>query len=85
MPRLSVAGAGVPAARIGDAAHRILCKRGGSCTEAQEGDECKDERPFHVELLWLKVTTEDGLGALHDKRPQVRSVVAKPTYDQQAE
>src|SRR5690348_6009563 len=51
----------VPATRVGDAAHRILCEGGGDCTEAEEGSERKCERAFHDPTpLVQKITMGNG-------------------------
>jgi hypothetical protein len=89
---ISVAGAGVATTRIGDAAHGVLSERCGDRAEAEEGSECKCEREFHdpaplvedrKEKLACKKT--NGLAGKRKQACAVRSVVAKPMYDDNKE
>jgi hypothetical protein len=63
-----IAGAAVPAVRVGDAAHGVLRKRRGNCAEAKEGRERKCEREFHdPSPLVQGIATGDGHAALRNK------------------
>jgi hypothetical protein len=65
---LVAAAVGVPAVRVGDAAHGILRERGGDCAEAEEGSERKCEREFHdPSPLVQGIAGENGFAALRDK------------------
>src|SRR5437588_5674079 len=77
---LVAAGAGIPAARAGDATHGILRKRGGDCAEAEEGSERKCEREFHdPSPLVQGIMIASGRIAPRNKPSRVRSVIETTT------